>query len=181
MGQVYYDMGLLASNEVEEVSATVLVGHYIGQTGPKTQKLLKSTLGKTLFIDEAYRLAEGHFAKEAMDELVDCITKPKIAQRLNIILAGYDADINRLISMNPGLTRRFPESIQFEPLSPRTASSCWRYNYRKKRLIFGRMHRLNSTLLACKDWILISRWRCRSALACFHKQQVGPMREMLRR
>ncbi|OKP09443.1 Stage V sporulation protein K [Penicillium subrubescens] len=119
MGQVYYDMGLLASNEVVDVSATDLVGQYIGHTGPKTQKLLESALGKILFIDEAYRLAEGHFAKEAMDELVDCITKPKFAQRLIIILAGYDADINRLMSMNPGLTSRFPESIQFEPLSPR--------------------------------------------------------------
>lgn len=119
MGQVYYDMGLLASKEVLDVSATDLVGQYIGQTGPKTQRLLESALGKILFIDEAYRLAEGHFAKEAMDELVDCITKPKFAQRLIIILAGYDADINRLMSMNPGLTSRFPESVQFEPLSPR--------------------------------------------------------------
>lgn len=119
MGQIYYEMGLLASNEVVDVSATDLVGQYIGHTGPKTQNLLESALGKILFIDEAYRLAEGRFAKEAVDELVDCITKPKFAQRLIIILAGYDADINQLMSINPGLTSRFPESIQFEPLSPR--------------------------------------------------------------
>ncbi|KAL3470349.1 P-loop containing nucleoside triphosphate hydrolase protein [Aspergillus californicus] len=119
MGQVYYDMGLLASNEVIETSATDLVGQYVGQTGPKTQQVLERSLGKVLFIDEAYRLAEGHFAKEAMDELVDCITKPKFAQRLIIILAGYDADINRLMSINPGLTSRFPESLQFDSLSPR--------------------------------------------------------------
>ncbi|KAJ5150850.1 uncharacterized protein N7482_010102 [Penicillium canariense] len=121
MGQVYYDMGLLASNEVVETSATDLIGQYIGQTGPKTQKLLEGALGKVLFIDEAYRLADtkGSFAKEAMDELVDCITKPKFSQRLIIILAGYDADINQLMTVNPGLTSRFPESIQFQPLSPR--------------------------------------------------------------
>ncbi|KAJ5939590.1 hypothetical protein N7466_002724 [Penicillium verhagenii] len=119
MGQVYYDMGLLASNEVIEASATELVGQYVGQTGPKTQKMLERGLGKVLFIDEAYRLAEGHFAKEAMDELVDCITKLKFARKLIIILTGYDADINRLMSINPGLTSRFPESIQFESLSPR--------------------------------------------------------------
>ncbi|KAF9882882.1 hypothetical protein FE257_004919 [Aspergillus nanangensis] len=119
MGQIYYDMGLLASNEVIEVSATELVGQYVGQTGPKTQKLLEGCLGKVLFIDEAYRLAEGHFAKEAMDELVDCITKPRFARKLIIILAGYDADINHLMSINPGLTSRFPESLQFRSLSPR--------------------------------------------------------------
>ncbi len=106
-------MGFLATAEVLEVSATDLVGEYVGQTGPKTQKLLEKALGKVLFIDEAYRLAEGHFAKEAMDEIVDCITKPSYAQKLVIILAGYDADINRLMSINPGLTSRFPETVSF--------------------------------------------------------------------
>ena len=118
MGKVYYDMGFLATAEVVECSATELVGQYVGQTGPKTQRLLEKGLGKVLFIDEAYRLAEGHFAKEAMDEIVDSITKPKFAQKLIIILAGYDADINRLMSINPGLTSRFPETLLFRGLYP---------------------------------------------------------------
>ena len=121
MGQVYYDMGLLASSEVVETSATDLMGQFVGQTGPKTQQVLERGLGKVLFIDEAYRLAEGQFAKEAMDEIVDGITKPKFAQKLIIILAGYDGDINRLMSTNEGLTSRFPESLQFDPLS---SSNC---------------------------------------------------------
>ncbi|PYH78053.1 P-loop containing nucleoside triphosphate hydrolase protein [Aspergillus uvarum CBS 121591] len=119
MGQVYYNIGLLSSNEVIEVSATELVGQFVGHTGPKTQRMLERGLGKILFIDEAYRLAEGQFAKEALDELVDCITKPRFAKKLIIILAGYDADINRLMSINPGLTSRFPDSFQFKTLSPR--------------------------------------------------------------
>jgi len=118
MGKIFYDMGFLASAEVIECSATDLVGQYVGQTGPKTQKQLEKGLGKVLFIDEAYRLAEGHFAKEAIDELVDCLTKPKFAQKLVIILAGYDEDINRLMSINPGLTSRFPEVVSFRNLSP---------------------------------------------------------------
>lgn len=111
-------MGFLATAEVIEVSSSELVGQYIGQTGPKTQKVLEKALGKVLFVDEAYRLAEGHFAKEAMDEIVDCITKPKFAQKLVMILAGYDADINRLMTTNPGLTSRFPEAMVFEGLAP---------------------------------------------------------------
>ena len=118
MGKLYYDMGFLATAEVLETSATDLVGEYVGQTGPKTQKLFEKALGKVLFIDEAYRLAEGHFAKEAMDEIVDCITKPGFAQKLVIILAGYDADINRLMSINPGLTSRFPETVTFRGFNP---------------------------------------------------------------
>ena len=82
MGKVYYDMGFLATAEVIEVSATELVGQFVGQTGPKAHKLLERALGKILFVDEAYRLGEGQFAKEAMDEIVDCITKPKFVQKL---------------------------------------------------------------------------------------------------
>jgi hypothetical protein len=120
MGKVFYDMGFLGQAKVIECSATDLIGQYVGHTGPKVQKLLEKALGKVLFIDEAYRLAEGHFATEAMDELVDCLTKPKYASKLICILAGYDKDIDRLMSMNPGLTSRFPESIIFPHLDPPT-------------------------------------------------------------
>ncbi|KAF2995559.1 hypothetical protein E8E13_003761 [Curvularia kusanoi] len=118
MGKVFYDMGFLSQAKVIECSATDLIGQYVGQTGPKVQKQLESAMGKVLFIDEAYRLAEGPFATEAMDELVDSMTKPKFAQKLVIILAGYDKDIDRLMSMNPGLTSRFPESIIFKHMAP---------------------------------------------------------------
>ncbi|PGH26481.1 hypothetical protein AJ80_01795 [Polytolypa hystricis UAMH7299] len=106
MGQIFYDMGLLATTE----------------TGPKTEKLLEKALGKVLFIDETYRLADGAYGKEAMDELVDCLTKPKYYQKLVTILAGYDEDINRLMASNPGLTSRFPETVSFTNLTP---EQCW--------------------------------------------------------
>ena len=133
MGKIYYDMGFLATAEVLETSATDLVGEYIGQTGPKTQKLFEKALGKVLFIDEAYRLAEGHFAKEAMDEIVDCITKPRFAQKLVIILAGYDADINRLMSINPGLTSRFPETVTFRGFNPNECLELFTKLLKKKK------------------------------------------------
>ncbi|KAH7178771.1 P-loop containing nucleoside triphosphate hydrolase protein [Fusarium sp. MPI-SDFR-AT-0072] len=122
MGQVYYDLGFLASTEVIEVSATELIGQYVGHTGPKVQQLLEKALGRVLFIDEAYRLAsESSFAREAVDELVDCVTKPKYHGKLIIILAGYVQDINTLLGINPGMSSRFPETIDFDPLAP---SSC---------------------------------------------------------
>ncbi len=118
MGKVFYDMGFLSTAQVEECSATDLIGQYVGQTGPKVLKLLDKALGRVLFIDEAYRLAEGQFGLEAVNELVDCLTKSRFAGKLVTILAGYDADINRLISVNPGLSSRFPEEIIFDNLSP---------------------------------------------------------------
>lgn len=122
MGKIYYDMGFLSTAEVVECSAKDLVGQYVGQTGPKAQALIESALGKVLFVDEAYRLGEGAFGKEAVDELVDCITKPRFLNKLVIILAGYDAHINRMLEVNPGLSSRFADSINFERLS---AESCY--------------------------------------------------------
>ncbi|KAK4152576.1 helicase required for RNAi-mediated heterochromatin assembly 1 [Chaetomidium leptoderma] len=117
MGKVFYDMGFLAAAEVVECSATDLIGQYVGHTGPKVHQLFDKALGKVLFVDEAYRLAEGHFAKEAMDEIVDSVTKDRYFKKLVIILAGYEADVNRLMSVNSGLTSRFPEVIDFRALT----------------------------------------------------------------
>lgn len=118
MGKFFYDLGFLATAEVIECSASDLVAQHVGQTGPKVRNQLDNALGRVLFIDEAYRLGEGHFAKEAVDELVDSITKSKYQKKLVIILAGYEKDINQLISTNTGLSSRFPEVIDFRGLSP---------------------------------------------------------------
>ncbi|KAI0152242.1 P-loop containing nucleoside triphosphate hydrolase protein [Hypoxylon sp. NC0597] len=134
MGKIYYDMGFLAEATVVECSATDLIGQYVGQTGPKVQKKFDEALGRVLFVDEAYRLAEGHFAKEAMDEIVDCLTKERYQNKLVVILAGYDNDINRLMNQNPGLTSRFPETILFHNLPPRHCRDLLLQCLQKKKL-----------------------------------------------
>lgn len=106
-------MGILGSVEVIECSASDLVGQYVGHTGPKTKKLFEKALGKVLFVDEAYRLSQGHFAQEAIDELVGLITHPTFKSKLIIILAGYEQDMNRLMSVNTGLSSRFPDQVVF--------------------------------------------------------------------
>ncbi|KAL4068441.1 P-loop containing nucleoside triphosphate hydrolase protein [Scleroderma yunnanense] len=117
LGQVYYDMGFLSSAEVIECSASDLVGKYIGHTGPKTKAVFEKALGKVLFIDEAYRLSEGQFAKEAMDEIVGLMTQEKFMNKLIIILAGYEHEMNSLLSVNPGLSSRFAEEIMFQNMT----------------------------------------------------------------
>ncbi|KAG6891610.1 hypothetical protein C0992_002649 [Termitomyces sp. T32_za158] len=121
MGQVYYDMGFLSSPEVVECSATDLIGEYVGQTGPKTKKIFEKALGQVLFIDEAYRLSDGKFAHEAIDEIVTLLTLDKFKSKMIVVLAGYEQEINRLLAVNPGLASRFPEEIFFHHLP---ASNC---------------------------------------------------------
>ncbi|KAG1766247.1 hypothetical protein EV702DRAFT_1257211 [Suillus placidus] len=78
-GQVHYDMCFLASTELVECSASDL-----GQT--------------VLFVDEAYRLSQGHFAQEAIDEVVGLMTNEKFMGKM-------------LLGTNPGLSSRFSEDF----------------------------------------------------------------------
>jgi hypothetical protein len=50
--------------------------------------------------------------------MVDCLTKEKYRGRLIVILAGYEDDINRLLSANRGLASRFTEEIRFHNMAP---------------------------------------------------------------
>lgn len=127
MGQVYYDMGFLDSVSVEECSATDMIAEWVGQTGPKVRKLLSKARGKVLLIDEAYRLAGGtstghDFAAEAVNELIACMTSPEYERNMIIILAGYTEGMDKLLSTNPGLSSRFPERVDFKPL---TSTNCF--------------------------------------------------------
>lgn len=137
MGKVYYDMGYLSSPEVIEASATDLVAQFVGQTGEKTKKLLEKGLGRVLFIDEAYRLGEGHFAKEAIDELVTLLTHPTFLRKIIVILAGYTEDIERLMSINSGLQSRFSEHIDFLPMSSDHCITILRQELSRRQVIFS--------------------------------------------
>ena len=146
MGQVFYDMGFLSVPEVVECSATDIIGQYVGQTAPKTQQRLEKGLGKVLFIDEAYRLGEGHFGSEAVNELVDQLTKPKFAGKLVVILAGYDEDMNRLLAVNPGLSSRFPEEVNFQGLTPESSLRLLDQELRRKNILMPILQDCGSAL-----------------------------------
>ncbi|KAF8065345.1 P-loop containing nucleoside triphosphate hydrolase protein [Lyophyllum atratum] len=118
MGEVYFDMGLLARPTVHECSASDIVAQYVGQTGPLVRKTFEKALGQILFIDEAYRLKEGLFAKEATDEIVSLLTDERYKGKIVVILAGYDDDINQLLAVNRGLSSRFTEEVLFVNLRP---------------------------------------------------------------
>ncbi|KAI0097492.1 P-loop containing nucleoside triphosphate hydrolase protein [Nemania sp. FL0031] len=124
LGSLFYDMGFLAGEEVIECSATDLIGKYIGHTGPLVQSMLEKALGKVLFIDEAYRLGSksrgasgSSFEEEAVGELVDSLTKPRFAQKIVIVLAGYSEDVDNLMRSNRGLRGRFATEIIFPSLT----------------------------------------------------------------
>jgi hypothetical protein len=106
----------VSSPEVVECSASDFMATYAGHTGPRTIKQLERGLGKVLLIYEAYQFVKNLYGKEAVNEMVDAMTKAKFAGKLIIILAGYDRQMNELLQMNPGLNSRFPDEFTFPPM-----------------------------------------------------------------
>jgi hypothetical protein len=64
-------------------------------------------------------LKDGHFAKEATDEMVSLLTDEWYKGKIIVILAGYATDINDLLAVNRGLSNRFTEEVIFVNLRPK--------------------------------------------------------------
>lgn len=118
LGKLLKSLGVLRKGQVVEVSRADFVAGYQGQTALKTEKLVKSALGGILFIDEAYTLLQGEgdsFGREAIDTLLKYMED--FRDNLVVIFAGYPKEINRTLSINPGLKSRFTHFLIFEDYS----------------------------------------------------------------
>lgn len=115
LGQILYQKGIISQSKFVEVSRSDLVGGYIGQTAPKTRKVLNAALGGVLFIDEAYTLAQGgssDYGREAIDEILKFMEDHR--KDIVIIFAGYSNDMQKLLQLNSGLASRVPNRFEFE-------------------------------------------------------------------
>nr|WP_308211873.1 AAA family ATPase [Actinoallomurus soli] len=122
LGRVFAALGLLARPEVVEAQRADLVGEHLGATAIKTNKVIDSALGGVLFVDEAYSLVNAGysggdaFGAEAVQTLLKRAEDDR--ERLVIILAGYDEDMDRFLRSNPGLASRFAERVAFPSYGP---------------------------------------------------------------
>jgi hypothetical protein len=115
LGRIYKRLGVLSSGHLVEASRAHLVGEYIGQTAPRTRRLVERALGGVLFIDEAYTLTQsplkGDYGHEAIAELVKLMEDHR--EDLVVVVAGYEQEMAEFLAANPGLDSRFPKQIHF--------------------------------------------------------------------
>jgi replication-associated recombination protein RarA len=112
LSELYCSMGFLETDNFNVVTSADLIAGYVGQTAIKTKKVLKSSLGGVLFLDEAYSISSGDsdsvgFSKECADTINAFLSEH--TSNFIMIIAGYEKDLdNCFFSLNKGLRRRFP-------------------------------------------------------------------------
>ncbi|MFC4124743.1 type VII secretion AAA-ATPase EccA [Nocardia rhizosphaerae] len=122
VAKIYCGVGLLKTDKVVEAKRVDFVSQNLGGTAIKSEKLIDSAMDGVLFIDEAYTLIQtglsggDAFGREAVDTLLARMENDR--DRLVVIIAGYDGEIDRLLAANDGLASRFAKRLQFPSYTP---------------------------------------------------------------
>lgn len=119
LGRIFKALGLVARGHVVEVTRADLVAQYVGQTAPRTMKVIDSARNGILFIDEAYMLTPGNNGSDFGQEAVDTLNKQMEDDRehLIVVAAGYTDEMNHFLESNPGLKSRFNRYFYFNDYS----------------------------------------------------------------
>lgn len=114
-------LGVIAEPKLVETARRDFVGEYEGHSAVKTGRTIDRAIDGVLFIDEAYTLVQERdgrmdpFGKEALDTLLARMENER--DRLVVVIAGYESDIDRLLAANEGLRSRFAHRFTFDTYS----------------------------------------------------------------
>ncbi len=121
-GRLLAKHGLLQRDSLKEVTRSDLIAGYVGQTAKQTDEIIKEALGGVLFIDEAYSLSEARafgggqdYGPEAITTLISAMENHR--DKLCVIFAGYTAEMERFLDVNPGMKSRIARTIEFPDYS----------------------------------------------------------------
>lgn len=112
--ELLYRAGVLPTRKMTIVTAMDLVSVYKGNSGPKTNTKIEEAMGGVLFIDEAYGLTKSNSdgASDAIIVLMKAMEDYK--DKLVVIMAGYEAEMEEVIKSNPGIKSRIGHHIHFD-------------------------------------------------------------------
>jgi probable Rubsico expression protein CbbX len=117
MADLLSRLGYLEKGHLVHAMRDDLVGEFIGQTAPKTKRILERSMGGVLFIDEAYYLYRDGDSKDYGQECIDILLQVMENDRdkLVVILAGYKDRMDRFFESNPGMSSRIAHHLDFAP------------------------------------------------------------------
>jgi probable Rubsico expression protein CbbX len=115
MAELLHRLGYLESPNLIHAMRDDLVGEYIGQTAPKTKRVLDRAMGGVLFIDEAYYLYRETDSKDYGQEAIDILLQVMENERdkIVVILAGYKDKMEVFFESNPGMRSRVAHHLDF--------------------------------------------------------------------
>ena len=115
---ILYENKILPTKKVIEVDRSGLVSEYFGATAEKTRSVIARAMGGVLFIDEAYALGNNadtggitDYGREAIDTLVKAMEDHR--GEFCVIFAGYRNEMQKMLSVNPGLKSRIQFTLDF--------------------------------------------------------------------
>jgi probable Rubsico expression protein CbbX len=115
MAELLNRLGYLETPNLVHAMRNDLVGEYIGQTAPKTKRVLGRAMGGVLFIDEAYYLFRSNDSKDYGQEAIDILLQVMENERdkIVVILAGYKDRMDVFFESNPGMRSRVAHHLDF--------------------------------------------------------------------
>lgn len=120
VAKIYKQLGILQRGHLVETDRAGMVAGYVGQTALKVDEIVKTAMDGVLFIDEAYSLNKGNDGKDFGSEAIEALLKrmEDNRDRLVVIVAGYNDEMELFINSNPGIKSRFNRYFTFEHYKP---------------------------------------------------------------
>jgi probable Rubsico expression protein CbbX len=115
MADLLHRLGYLEQGHLVHAMRDDLVGQYVGQTAPRTKRVLEKSMGGVLFIDEAYYLYRAGDSLDYGQEVIDILLQVMENKRENlvVILAGYKDRMDEFFGVNPGMSSRIAHHLDF--------------------------------------------------------------------
>ena len=115
MAEMLHRLGYLSGGQLVHAMRNDLVGEFIGQTAPKTKKVLERAMGGVLFIDEAYYLHRANDSRDYGQEVIDILLQVMENKRdqFVVVLAGYKDRMETFFHSNPGMRSRIAHHLDF--------------------------------------------------------------------
>jgi probable Rubsico expression protein CbbX len=119
MADLLHQLGYLERGQLVHAMRDDLVGEYVGQTAPKTRRVLERAMGGVLFIDEASALYQPDNSKDFGMESIEILLQVMENQRDDfiVILAGYQDRMDTFFESNPGMRSRIAHHLDFADYS----------------------------------------------------------------